>query len=88
MSPVAIAFLAIFIGVLFFIWRDSQPIDGLDPRRLEATRGGKALARRLLEQAKFKYPGKSDRWHVEKIIYDMGRDHGVVKARRRQFNFD
>lgn len=88
MSPAALVFLALFIGVLFLIWRESQPVDGLDPRLLEATRGNKALARRLLEQAKLKYPGKSDRWYVEKIMYDLGRDHGVVKARRRRFNPD
>lgn len=88
MSLITIAFLVILVGVIFLIWCESQAVDGIDRRLLEATRGDKALAKRLLEQAKFKYPGKSDRWYVEKILYDMGRDHGVVKARRRGLNID
>ncbi|MEL6224525.1 MAG: hypothetical protein AAFR31_17965 [Cyanobacteria bacterium J06627_8] len=88
MNPITIGFAVIVAIVLFLIWRDSRTVDGLDPRLIEAVRGDKDLAKRLLEQAKFKYPGKSDRWYVEKVIYDSQRDQGVIKARRRRFQID
>ncbi len=37
--------------------------------------GGQAeIAERLLEQAKYCYPGMSDDWYIEKVIYDIERD--------------
>jgi hypothetical protein len=88
MNPITLGFAIVFVVVVFLIWRDSWKINGLDPRLLEAVRGNQALAKRLLEQAKFKYPGKSERWYVEKVIYDAQRDQGVIKARRRRFQVD
>ncbi len=89
MSFFTFAFLIILGIVIFLAWRDSRGSEGIDPELLRATQGNKALAKRLLEQAKFKYPGKSDRWYVEKVIYDIERDHGQTGGRRHrgmQFN--
>jgi hypothetical protein len=74
--------LAMLIGlVAVLLWHNSQSVDGIDRNLLIAARGNKALAKRLLEHAKLKYPGKSDRWYVEKIIYDLERD-GAGAGRR------
>lgn len=88
MNPVAIAFLLILIVVLLLIWRESRGTDGIDPRLVEAARGNTTLAKRMLDQARLKYPGKSDRWYVEKVIYDLERDHGVIKGNRPRFRVD
>ncbi|WP_353929333.1 hypothetical protein WJM97_13505 [Okeanomitos corallinicola TIOX110] len=32
------------------------------------------LAERLVNHLKIRYPGKSDRWYIEKAIYDLERD--------------
>jgi hypothetical protein len=81
--PTLIVAVAIVVGLIYLLFHfgvlKSNP-DGLDPRLLEATRGDCALAQRLLMQARLKYPDKSDRWYVEKIIYDLGRDRGIIKA--------
>jgi hypothetical protein len=50
---------------------------------LQAVKGDRALAKRLLEGAKLKYPGKSDRWYVEKVIYDIERDGAGTSFKRR-----
>ncbi|OUC14918.1 MAG: hypothetical protein B0A82_09675 [Alkalinema sp. CACIAM 70d] len=46
----------------------------IDSKLLKATKGDRALAERLLRGAQLKYPGKSDRWYVEKVLYDLQRD--------------
>ncbi|MEB3210009.1 MAG: hypothetical protein VKL39_01585 [Leptolyngbyaceae bacterium] len=88
MNPITIGFAVIVAIVLFLVWRDSQTVDGLDANLVRAVRGDKALARRLLQQARLKYPGKSDRWYVEKVIYDAQRDQGVIKARHNPLSVD
>ena len=35
-------------------------------------------AERLVQQATFRYPGKTADWYLEKVIYDLQRDRGVV----------
>ncbi len=50
---------------------------------LQAVKGDRALAKRLLEGAKLKYPGKSDRWYIEKVIYDIERDGAGTSFKRR-----
>jgi hypothetical protein len=71
--------VAVVVGLVWF--NDHRATEGIDRNLLQATKGNKALAKRLLEQARYKYPGKSDRWHVEKILYDLERD-GAGSARR------
>jgi hypothetical protein len=59
---------------------DNQLIEELNGNRSlarylqDAVKGNRGLARRLLAQVRNKYPGKSDRWYVEKMIYDLERD--------------
>ena len=77
-----IALLMVVALVAVLIWHNnSSNTDGIDPILLQAVRGDKALAKRLLEHAKFKYPGKSDRWYREKIIYDLERDGAGGRGR-------
>jgi hypothetical protein len=35
-------------------------------------------AERLVQQASFRYPGKSPDWYLEKVIYDLQRDRGIA----------
>ncbi|MFB2970344.1 hypothetical protein ACE1CD_15330 [Aerosakkonema sp. BLCC-F183] len=76
---IALLMIIALMGVL--TWYDRKNNDGIHPMLLQAVKGNKALAKRLLEQAKFKYPGKSDRWYVEKIIYDLERDGAGGRGR-------
>jgi tetratricopeptide (TPR) repeat protein len=41
---------------------------------LKLVGGQTEIAERLLEQAKYCYPGMSDDWYIEKVIYDIERD--------------
>ena len=66
-------------GVYSYLQRQSP--EWIDPNLLQAVRGNRALAKRLLKQARHQYPGKSDRWYVEKVIYDLERD-GAGSGRR------
>ncbi len=80
--------LLIIAGIALGIWlvktgRVQLPGDPdyIDPTLLNAAGGNRALAKRLLEQVKLRYPDKSERWYTEKVIYDLNRDHGVAKGR-------
>ncbi len=89
--------LALVVGaglLIYSIWRDRNPKTiqnnsswawkGKIPRPLlQAVKGDRALAKRLLEGAKLKYPGKSDRWYIEKVIYDIERDGAGTSFKRR-----
>ena len=89
--------IALIVFMLFLAWRAWNQSGGgfrfgnqdyIDPALLKAVNGDRKAALRLLEQARFKYPGKSERWYREKVIYDLGRDHGVIKARGPRFNIN
>ncbi len=88
----ALIFLAV-VGLILTTWLllsgrlklPGQP-GYVDPDLLRAAKGDRALALRLIEQAKLKYPGQSERWYVEKVIYDLGRDHGVARPPRGRSN--
>lgn len=41
---------------------------------LKLLRGEVDTAERLLQQQRRLHPGKSDRWYLEKVIYDLKRD--------------
>jgi hypothetical protein len=86
--PFAIALLVLIGIIVFLIWRDSRNTEGIDRRLLQAVKGNKGLAKRLLAQAKAKYPDKSDRWYVEKIIYDLERDRAGSGGRSSSFRID
>lgn len=70
---VTIGLLAAIGTIVFRIWRDSQNTEGIDRNLLQALKGDKALAERLLNHARERYPGRSERWYAEKIIYDLRR---------------
>ena len=85
--------LLIAVGCLAYgWWRDRHPISkhqnkrrdlgGVPAHLLQAVKGDRALAHRLLQGARLKYPGKTEKWYVEKVIYDIQRD-GAGSAFRR-----
>ncbi len=87
-----VVIVLVIIGVIFFWLIQSGRIsvstnrDYIDPDVLRAARGNKGLARRMMNQVRTKYPGKSESWYIEKVIYDLGRDHGVINSRRSSFS--
>ena len=85
MSVVLPLCLLIAVGCLAYgWWRDRHPISkrqnkrrdlgGVPAHLLQAVKGDRALAHRLLQGARLKYPGKTEKWYVEKVIYDIQRD--------------
>lgn len=80
---IALGFVIVIVGIL----KEQAAPGRIDSNLLRAAKGDRKLAARLLENAKFRYPGKSDRWYVEKIIYDLERD-GAGSARGRKINFN
>ncbi len=89
MTPFQIAFLFVLIGLIIaLLLNQSRNPDGIDRNLLEAVKGNKGLAKRLLNQAKDKYPGKSERWYVEKVIYDLERDRAGSRGRSSSYSFN
>lgn len=94
MSVVLPLCLLIAVGCLAYgWWRDRHPSRTRQNKRrnqggsvpahlLQAVKGDRALAHRLLQGARLKYPDKTEKWHVEKVIYDIQRD-GAGSAFRR-----
>jgi hypothetical protein len=86
MNPIAIVLFVLLAIVIWQIWQESRQTTGirrgsnLDRDLLAAVKGDTKLAERLLEQARFKYPGKSETWYVEKVIYDINRDRGFIRS--------
>ncbi|MGL5063333.1 MAG: hypothetical protein ACRC62_25415 [Microcoleus sp.] len=79
---ITLALLAVIATIAYWIWRDSQNTDNrIDRTLLRAVKGDKALAERLLNYARNRYPGKSEKWYVEKVLYDLERD-GAGRGRR------
>jgi hypothetical protein len=70
---VTIGLLAAIATIVFMIWRDSQNTEEIDRNLLQAVKGDKALAERLLNHAREKHPGRSEKWYAGKIIYDLRR---------------
>jgi hypothetical protein len=79
--------LLIAAGVIWWCWTQWGSVDGINRDLLEASKGNKKLAKRLLEHTRKCYPDKSERWCVEKTIYDLNRDRGVIKARPSKTSF-
>ena len=93
MSVVLPLCLLIAAGCLAYgWWRDRHPSRTRQNKRndqgsvpahlLQAVKGDRALAHRLLQGARLKYPDKTEKWYVEKVIYDIQRD-GAGSAFRR-----
>lgn len=70
---ITIGLLAAIATIAFSIWRDSQNTEGIDRNLLQAVKGDKALAERLLNHARERHPGRSEKWYADKIIYDLRR---------------
>ncbi|WP_143288363.1 tetratricopeptide repeat protein, partial [Calothrix rhizosoleniae] len=49
----------------------------LRQRLLRLVGGYWEIAERLIEQAKYDYPGMAESWYVEKVIRDLERDRGL-----------
>ena len=81
--------LVIAAGFLLYgLWRDRNPKSNIWNSQisrplLQAVKGDRALAKRLLENARLRYPGKSDKWCTEKVIYDIERDGAGTSFRGR-----
>jgi hypothetical protein len=87
MSIRTIMFLCLVTGALWWCWSQWGPVDGINRDLLTAAQGNKKLAKRLLDQTRKCYPDKSERWCVEKTLYDLNRDRGVIKARPSKMAF-
>jgi hypothetical protein len=74
--PLILALILLVIGVGVLLRRRSGNAGGVDGRLVRALGGDRKLAKRLLDQARWKYPNQSERWYVEKVIYDLDRDRG------------
>lgn len=88
MSPSTLIALVVIVALIaLFVWQDRKNRGGVHPDLLQATKGNKALAKRLLEDVRLRYPDKSDRWHLEKVLYDLQRDGaGSVRKPRSMFS--
>ncbi len=65
-------------------WKGKSSWKGkISGRLLQAVKGDRALAMRLLENARLKHPGKSNSWYTEKVIYDIERDGAGTAFRGR-----
>ena len=53
-------------------WLEQSKCDGL--RRELLTLVQQDVADRLIDGAKAEYPGNTERWYLEKVIYDLKRD--------------
>ena len=84
--------LVVAAGFLMYgLWRDrlhkSSPRGSwngkISARLLQAVKGDRALAKRLLENAILRHPGKPNNWYTEKVIYDIERDGAGTAFRGR-----
>jgi uncharacterized membrane protein len=83
-----IAVLVLIALIIVLIANQLNNADEIDRNLLQAVKGNRGLARRLLNQAKDKYPGKSERWYVEKVIYDLERDGAGRGGRSSSFSLN
>ena len=77
-------FVAIVVVSVTWAHKNS-PNDGVTPELLQATKGDRSLAQRLLQQARYKHPGKSAHWYLEKVLYDLQRDGAGGASSARAF---
>lgn len=55
-------------------WSESAACTKLRRELLILVHGQRTIADRLLTLERQKHPGKSERWCLEKVIYDLRRD--------------
>jgi hypothetical protein len=73
--PLILALILLIALISLLLQRSSGGAD-IDRRLLRAVGGDRKLAKRLLDQARWRYPDKSERWYAEKVLYDLDRDRG------------
>ncbi len=89
MKPATVVFILLIVGcTAWLLWQQYGNNGDIDRDLLVAAKGNKALAKRLLAQAKVRYPGKSERWYVEKVIYDLERDRAGGRNVRSNWNMN
>jgi hypothetical protein len=87
MTSAKVIAVLILVGLVILVsWQNHKDREGLPRELLEAAKGNKKLAKRLLANAKERIPGKSDRWYVEKVIYDLERDGAGGRRKTRSLN--
>ncbi len=74
--PLILALVLVIVLIVVIQRRLPGHPAGVDVRLLRAVGGDRQLAKRLLDQVQWRYPGKSERWYVEKVLYDLDRDRG------------
>ncbi len=85
MNPVTLVFVVIIVGLIGFgLWQQRQDREGIPADLLRAAKGDKKLAKRLIASAKLRYPDQPDRWHHEKVLYDLERDGAGSRRRPRR----
>jgi hypothetical protein len=67
-------------------WRRWSRTAGIPGALLQAVKGDRARALRLLAHARERNPGKSERWCLEKVLYELERD-GAGCGRGRSTGF-
>jgi hypothetical protein len=76
MNLTLILALILLIALISLLLQRSSGGADIDRRLLRAVGGDRKLAKRLLDQARWRYPDKSERWYAEKVLYDLDRDRG------------
>ena len=66
-------------------WGGIQWGGSISRELLQATKGDRELAERLLNHARSKYPGKSAHWYLDKVLYDLERDGAGGASSAREF---
>ncbi|NEP43777.1 MAG: hypothetical protein F6K35_32950 [Okeania sp. SIO2H7] len=55
-------------------WLEQSKCDALRRELLALVQHQQDVADRLIDGAKAEYPGNTERWYLEKVIYDLKRD--------------
>jgi hypothetical protein len=86
-SPLGLLILGGLLGWASYEgWRRWSRTGGIPGALLQAVKGDRARALRLLAHARERNPGKSERWCVEKVLYELERD-GAGCGRGRGLGF-
>jgi hypothetical protein len=86
MHPVTLIFIGLIIGLIIWgIKQGQMSSGGVSPALLRAAKGDRKLIHRLIEGARLRHPGKSDRWYQEKVLYDIERDGAGSSGRGRRY---
>ena len=78
---IIIVLIIIIAAVIFFLWRKQKGTSRTEALKKEYQRYQKLspdkadeVIDRHMKRLKEKYPGRSEEWYLEKMIYDLKRD--------------